>query len=224
MMKHTDSKGFTLVETVLVMAITGLMLVFIWAGQRELRDRARFDTAVDQAVANINYARSYARTGVNQEGTGDNPSIVNAGAGIELDDAQTPAFDLEELEPVYANMTASGDIDMTTLANWPPGEPPSACPNSWHPSDPNKCRETFFNLGDTDLQVTNAQHVAIYFINTGGGNLKICRDVGTVYMTVAAACAVTGGAPIIIDLEDTQSGYTSTISVDAYSGIAQRLN
>ncbi len=218
------AEGFTLIEVTLVMALTGLMLVFIWAGQQQLRDRARFDVSVDQAVQDINYARSYARTGVAEDGPGNDPNLLSAGAGIEFDDAQTPAFPLEEMETLFDVPDAAGDFDMMTVNDWPTGEPASTCPSSQHPADLDECREVFFNLPDTGLQVTNAQHIAAYFVNIGGGELKICRDVGTVWLTLPEACATTGGPPIDIDLLDPQSGLTATIEIDAESGLATRLN
>lgn len=214
--------GFTLIEVTLVMALSSLMLVTIFAGQQQLQDEARFDAAVDSMIQEIAYARNYAMSGVNEMGAGNDPNVVLAGQAFDFDNANPPNFPLTEIKPLYDVPDANGDFDMTTLSDWPTGEAASACPAAQHPNDPNTCKETFFHLPDIGMTVQNAQHVAIYFVNTGAGGLKICRDVGMVYEPIPTACSTTGGAPIDIVLQDS-AGFSATIQVDAYSGFAKRL-
>lgn len=69
-----DPSGFTLIEVVLVMALSSLLLMAVFAGQSQLRSQAQFDADIDKVVASIDYARNQASSGVNLTGNGDGMS------------------------------------------------------------------------------------------------------------------------------------------------------
>lgn len=70
-MPRRDQAGFTLIELILVMAISSMLIVIAFIGQRGVRSRAQFDAAINKLVATVADARNEATTGVNLLGTGD---------------------------------------------------------------------------------------------------------------------------------------------------------
>ena len=216
--------GFTLVETVVVMAVLGLLFVIVFVGSTELQDRARFDTSIDQVIQDISYARNFATTQVNELGPGNSTNGVIAGSGIELDNNHsTKDFPLVEVESLYANQDSSGNMILSTIDDsWPPSSPVSlACPSSQHPDDPRECVEDFMHLPDTDISVQGTTHQMIYFVNTPLG-LRISHDSGPAWQSVSGACSTSGGPPLLINLVDTE-GFSATIQVDMTTGEAKRL-
>jgi prepilin-type N-terminal cleavage/methylation domain-containing protein len=82
--------GYTLVELMLVMAITGLLAVIAIVGQAQARRRAVFDEAVHKAVESMADARNEATAGINivgnGEGTAPCPGGPNVGPNAGPDD------------------------------------------------------------------------------------------------------------------------------------------
>src|SRR6266568_2530142 len=70
-MASRGQAGFTLIEVIIVMAISSLVIVIAFIGQRGVRSRAEFDAAVNKLVATIADARNEATSGVNVVGSGD---------------------------------------------------------------------------------------------------------------------------------------------------------
>jgi hypothetical protein len=216
------------------MAVSGLLVVIALVGQHEIQAKARFNTAVDQEVQNMNYTRNFALSGVNL-GPGNSTAGVIAGTALELDNDHLPNNPLAELETLYANSDSDGNVDLSTISNiWPVGQLTSTCPPAWHPSD-SECYEEFFNVGDTlsvkyagntDGSVVNSapDHAVIYYAKTKNG-LHICEDLHSPgYMSVSGACFYnTVSSPVDIILIDP-SGFKSTIEVDNKTGFTKRLN
>jgi prepilin-type N-terminal cleavage/methylation domain-containing protein len=98
-MAKSNQLGFTLIEVVLVIAITGGMLLIAFAGQGQLRAQAHFDAAANKIVSSINDAHNEAAAGVNTAGTGDGTVGCTAIPGVDYVFAgvawvATPAGDL----------------------------------------------------------------------------------------------------------------------------------
>jgi len=220
-----ESSGFTLIEIVLVFAISGLLFIIAFAGQRQLRDRAGFDASINQIVQDINYARNYAISNVNEIGTGNDTKDLYVGANIEWDENHiNEGFPLTEVEPLYTGADSSGDPIWNTISNWPPHATLADCPNSQHPSEPGPgqaCHEIFFTTND-DISMVGDSKINVYFVNQGNG-LHICSDVNYQYPSIAAACSAAPGAPIKIGFKDS-AGFKATIQIDSNSGLAHRIN
>lgn len=56
------SGGFSVVEIIMVLAITSLLFLIAFSGQAEIRSRARFTDAIDQTVAAITKAQNEANS------------------------------------------------------------------------------------------------------------------------------------------------------------------
>lgn len=80
-MSRISQAGFSLIEVMLVMAITGLMLAAVFAGQESLRSQANFDADIDKVVASVAYARDEAISGVNLDGVGNGTNACSGGSG-----------------------------------------------------------------------------------------------------------------------------------------------
>ncbi|HEY2003863.1 MAG TPA: prepilin-type N-terminal cleavage/methylation domain-containing protein [Candidatus Saccharimonadia bacterium] len=213
--------GFTLIEIVLVLAISGLLFIIAFAGQRQLRDRATFDGGVNKIVQDINYARTYGTSNVNEVGNGTDTQDLVVGASIEFDSPGGHYTD--EIEPVYTSTDASGGPDWSTLSKWPPHATLADCPNSQHPDEPGlgyACKETFFYSSDPTL--SSVDKVVVYFLNKGQG-LFVCSNINDQYPDPSSACSNTPPGPISIGLIDG-AGYKATIQVDPSSGLAHRIN
>ncbi len=78
-MARQTQAGFTLIEIMLVMAISGMLLVIAFAGQRGIRSRTQFDAAVNKVVSIIANARGEATAGVNVAGSGDGTDKCSGG-------------------------------------------------------------------------------------------------------------------------------------------------
>jgi prepilin-type N-terminal cleavage/methylation domain-containing protein len=70
-MHRRSQAGFTLVEVILVMAISSLLVLAAWQGQAGLRAQAQFDEGVNRVVTAIADARNEAVAGINTGGAGN---------------------------------------------------------------------------------------------------------------------------------------------------------
>jgi prepilin-type N-terminal cleavage/methylation domain-containing protein len=218
-----SEKGFTLVEVVIVMAISSLLFLIAFIGQRQLRARATFDGAIEKTLQNIAYTRNYALSNVNPGGQGNDTNTVTAGATFEMNNTHYPRFPLEESASVYGHGDSAGNLDLTTLSELPAGGI-AACPAGEHPDDTDECREQFFGDGD-QLTVSGAGFntwFEIIYLNTGHG-LIICDHSDTSGGGYVAACAAPPNRPIRFTLTDPD-GLSAVIQVDPHSGYAHRLN
>ena len=216
----SQQSGFTLIEITLVFALSGMLFVIAFAGQRQLRDRAEFDGAVNKLVQEYAYARNYSTSNVNTEGLGANTSWVVTGAELELADHH-PSGGLAEVEPYYCN-TAPGD---------PPGVLSATCLNSLNQvpgsiaSCPHanvaegECFEQGFS--DPGLKLTGINEVAIIYLNTGNAT-RVCQPIIDDAITETAACSSAMAAPYTFHITDP-NGQAADIEIDT-SGRARRLN
>lgn len=226
------SAGFSLIELVLAMAISGMLFVIAFAGQRQLRDQARFDAGINQMLQDIAYTKNYGSSHVNDVGGGDSTLGTQAGAGFELDNTHIPAHPLTEVEAVYGKDDSNGDVDTSTIGVvWPPLSVVTnnaLCPAVNHPDDNDECSEEFLNNPDPDLRVTKVNGasrtaVAVYYVNTSMG-LRICHDTGPGWApNVHTACNPFDTTPIDILVTDSATGYSATIEIDPQTGLAKRL-
>ena len=229
-----QSTGFTLIEVVLVMAISGLLFLIAFAGQRQLRDQARFDAGINQLIQDVAYTKNYSSSHVNDIGAGNNTLGIQAGAGFELDNAHlthSPAQPFTEIETLYGEEDSNGYLNTSTVGDvWPPMNvvsDPVACPPSRHPDDSDECDEEFLTNPDPGIRVSKVNGVshsgvAVYYVNTSMG-LRICHDTGPAWHPVNVACAPFDTSPIDVDVMDAASGYTATIEIDPATGVAKRL-
>ena len=211
--------GFTLIEILLVTAVSGLLITVAIVGQHQLNARARFDSAIDKTIQNINYARNYGMSNVNEQGPGNTPSIEFAGESIEFENQNVATYGLTELEPIYASPDSNDNPDMSTLGNWPPGlpNPDPTCPAAQHPEGNWECSETFLDLPD-DLHVFPQNDAEIFFIHSGNG-LAVCHLINAGSTTIVQACNANAGQSFSFQLQDS-NGYTATIAVDGQNGVA----
>ena len=82
-MSNFKQHGFTLIEVILVVAISGALLMIAFAGQGQLRAQAQFDAAVNKVVSTIPYAHNQANAGVNLTGNGNGSSDFGADGGTD---------------------------------------------------------------------------------------------------------------------------------------------
>jgi prepilin-type N-terminal cleavage/methylation domain-containing protein len=137
---RAKNSGFTLIEIILVVSISSLLIIIAFVGQRQLREQARFDAAINKVLQEISYARNYALSNVNEIGSGNIPGTLVAGATIEF---EGPSFYRTEIETIYGKAGSAGNLDMTTLSDWPSGlpNPTPQCPPYQHPEGANECLE-----------------------------------------------------------------------------------
>lgn len=213
--------GFTLIEVILVTAVSGLLLIIAFVGQHQLQAKARFDAGIDKIMQHIDYTRSYALSNVDESGNGNNPNIEYAGAAIEFEHQNLGLYQLTEIEPIYAAPDPSGNPDPATLGNWPYGlpNPSPECPAANHPEGNWECYEKFVGLPD-DIDITGANDAEIYFIKTGHG-LQVCHDVNAGSNTIPQACTINGQNSFTIQFKDSE-GFTAKISVDGVTGYVHR--
>ena len=228
-----SNAGFTLVETVVVMAVMGLLFVIVFRGSTELQDRARFDTSIDQLIQDIAYTKNYSASHVNEVGPGKSRKGIQAGAGFELDNTHfSQNQPLTEVETLYGEQNANGNLDVGTIGGvWPPLAAitdNADCPVANHPADNDECQEDFLTIPDKDIIVTKVNgaprpNVAVFYVQTQLG-LRICHDTGVPsWLPPYQACATFDTTPIDIEVTDTATNYTATIEIDPSSGLAKRL-
>ncbi|HEX3082446.1 MAG TPA: type II secretion system protein [Candidatus Saccharimonadia bacterium] len=205
--------GFTLVELVLVLAISGSLLVMAFIGQRGLRSRAQFDADVNKLVSSIADAHNQSTAAVNIDGPGDgtqncattvvaNANYVFAGvAWSGLDNAAGSTFSMT----FYAADRTAGTacvFDTRTIA-----------------------------VQSDKIRVNPAPGTGVaksLFVRDDSGGLNVCAvtAAATNVLTSFQAGGCAGGAvantALVINLSDAD-GHTSQIQVDP-SGLAKRIN
>ena len=70
-MSYSSQRGFTLIELILVIAISGALLSLALVGQGQIRAQAQFDASVNKIVSSINDAHNQATAGINSTGAGN---------------------------------------------------------------------------------------------------------------------------------------------------------
>jgi prepilin-type N-terminal cleavage/methylation domain-containing protein len=222
-MATRNQAGFTLIELVLVLAITGALLAIALVGQSELRSHAQFDATVEKLVTSVAEARDQATSGVNLStggavGTGATAcpggpagEYVFEGVDWSADNSRLPGspfeIDYYEAGPLDANHnTLAANAVACTFG----GPQPIAV--------------------ISDMQVDASQPVGsqgaqVLYVRTDTGALDVCfmspgNPAAVLAVFASGSCAT--GAPLVLDLSDSQN-HTSQITIDA-SGLAQRDN
>ena len=83
-MAKLKQTGFTLIEVILVMAISSSLLLVAFVGQGQLRAQAQFDAAVNKLISSIADAHNEATSGVNVVGTGDGTTACPTSVGTDF--------------------------------------------------------------------------------------------------------------------------------------------
>jgi prepilin-type N-terminal cleavage/methylation domain-containing protein len=218
-----SESGFTLVELIIVMAISGSLLSIAFVGQRALRSRAQFDATVEKVVSTVSSARTQAVAGVNISST------ATVGTGVDKCVGGQP---LSTVNPVVFAGT-SWTIDSTGSNTVFTIDSYKARPGLASPAD--ACVFDTEAIGlPTDVQLSapaaNVGKISgMLFVRTNTGGLEVCpaaaRGSSNAYENNVrnffqnATCA--NGA-LSLTLKDLD-GHTADIRIDT-SGLAQRLN
>jgi prepilin-type N-terminal cleavage/methylation domain-containing protein len=214
LMSNTNQRGFTLVEVIIVMAISSALVVIAFVGQRSLRAQAQFDAAVDKIVATVADARNQALAGVNIVGSGDGTNgCAGGGAGAY----------------VFAGVAWTAD-------NALPGSPIKfdyykGLPGSGAANGGCIFQTETINLPST-VQVNAANPPPtrggrVLFVRNGTGSLAVCAvsnltvDVRASFRDGACTAPAVAGT-LTLNLRDTD-GHTSQVIIDQ-SGLAKRQN
>jgi prepilin-type N-terminal cleavage/methylation domain-containing protein len=199
--------GFSLVELILVMAITSSLVVIAFVGQRGLRSRAQFDAAIDKVVATIADAHSQATAAVNLVGTGKGVLACVGGP------AGTPAAPY-----VFAGVAWSAD-------NAVPGGPLKLDYYEALPGTIACSYQTQAISLPSAVSVTTGGRELFVRDNTGGLSICPVPDLATNVLSSFQNGACTAPvAPGSLTLTFTDAdGHSSQVKIDA-SGLAKRLN
>jgi prepilin-type N-terminal cleavage/methylation domain-containing protein len=211
LLKNNEA-GFTLVEAMIVMAISASLLGVALLGQRGLRSRAQFDAAVNKFVATVSDAHNQATAGVNIVGSGDGTSACPSGpagkyAFIGIDwkaDGSLPAGPIEYGYYKAGPVTVAGLAAGATACKFEPQGASVPAP---------------IIIGGNGDQVL--------FVRNNNGGLTICKVADRLADPVPSFAAGTCVAPfaigpLTINLSDTD-GHTSQVTIDP-SGLARRQN
>jgi len=219
--------GFTLVELMIVMAISSALVVIAFVGQRQLRSRAQFDAAVEKVVSSVSSAHTQAVAGVNISSSGtvgtgvDNclgppPSTVNpvvfAGTSWTVDSTGSTGpnvvFTIDSYKAIPGLMgspRAAACIFDTETIGLPIGVQISA---------------PAVNVGKVS---------GMLFVRTNLGALNVCpaapKNSGSAYdnnVRQSFEDATCANGALSLTLKDVD-GHTADINIDA-SGLARRLN
>jgi|GEM_PF-2930935 len=224
---HTfkSESGFTLVEIILVMAISASLASIAFIGQRALRSRAQFDSNIEKLVSSVSSAQTQAVAGVNSTNLGTIGTGVDKCAGGPGPSVANPV--------VFAGTSWTVDstgasvvftIDSYKAIPGLPGSPPPAA-----------CVFTSQAIGlPAGVQVSApaasvGQVSGMLFVRTSSGLLDVCPAAikssanafqNTARQSFENATCVNG--TLNLTLKDLD-GHTADIRVDA-SGLARRLN
>jgi prepilin-type N-terminal cleavage/methylation domain-containing protein len=209
--------GFTLIEIVIVAAITGGLILIAFAGQRQLRDRTAFDAAINHFAAQTAAVKTESTAGVNTVGAGNGsgncPSpngatkYVFAGTSLVIDDQ-------------------SGGPATFTVKYWRAGiDDDNKLTGSACVSD----SRTFGLSYDLMVNVANASTMRGYqllFIRSYNSSLRVCgqndvtADVAPAFG--GGACSAPSATANTLLFQET-NGKQSQVIIDD-SGVARRLN
>jgi prepilin-type N-terminal cleavage/methylation domain-containing protein len=227
----TAKNGFTLIELILVMAITSLLAVIAFKGQGAVQGRARFDAAITQTVQDINYTRNYALSNVNEAGQGN--KLVGptggptefVGASMVFNPAQ-PNGDLTLYDAVFELDNAGGGFN--TYSDNPYG----SMGNPGQAVDGAATENIFTTLSTAGYTIWNATPavwvsvpaIDIVYLNSSG-QITVCPAF-TITQTYSWECSAANpnfGKVMDIGIKSSD-GYKSTIQIDPVTGYATRLN
>lgn len=199
-MLRNDERGFTLMETIIVMAISMLLLSMVLVGQRGLRSRAQFDAAVNKLVATVADARTQATSGVNIVGAGDGSNGCLGGPAGQY---------------VFAGV-------MWTADNSLPGSPLKM---EYYKANPGvvACKFQTQAIG-LPAPLTVSSGGRVMFVRNDQGGMSVCPTTslaanGELPSFRSGVCS-TGS--LTLQLSDAD-GHSSRVIIDA-SGLARRVN
>ena len=207
MLKKTA--GFTLIELVIVMAITSLLALIAIAGQGALQDQARFNNAIDKLTSTVAEAYDEATAGVNTTagpavGTGitacpGGPAgqYVFAGVAWTADNSLTPGngspIELEYYEALPGTTTAC--VFQTQVVS---------------------------TLGDMTVSVGALPGERELFVRTATGGMQACPARLTDDAAAVFAAGTCTSADSTLTFNDS-SGHQSQVQIGT-DGMAKRLN
>jgi prepilin-type N-terminal cleavage/methylation domain-containing protein len=223
--------GFTLIEIVLVMAVTGMIFVIAFVGQRGLRAQAEFDAAVDKMVASIADARNQATAGVNLQGAGEGSNKCGGGPNPgTLADAR---YSFAGTSWTADNALADGIVKFDYYEAFygdpdDSGKSPTAC-----------IFQTQKVTVPSTLRVNVSSPLAqqggrVLYVRTSNGGLTVCwvADLTVDVLPSFQSASCTAGATLInttsfpippkLTFSDAD-GHTSDVTIDG-SGLAKRAN
>lgn len=191
--------GFTLIEVSIVFAISGLLILVVFAGQRGLRARTQFDSAVDRVVSSATSARNQTIAAVNTVGIGDGTDACPGGPG----------------QYVYAGVewAATNASPAITMRSWKALPGVRACVFQ---------TETLTLPANVRATSPSANGGRILFIKNDDGSARTCM-VGDQTTPVETYFMGTSCAPSNMQFQLVDNdGHSSTIQVDE-SGLTRRL-
>ncbi|MBP6041892.1 type II secretion system protein [Candidatus Saccharibacteria bacterium] len=118
-----DNQGFTIIEVVLVLAITGLLMLMTFFGQGSIRTQSQFRDSAEAFRASLESIKDQSTTGVapGQKGcdntpsssvSGTNPKCVIYGRVVDFDGGS----DIYEVYPVYGDGPGAAMAEFNTTA------------------------------------------------------------------------------------------------------------
>lgn len=221
-MARTEQSGFTLVEIVIVFAITGLLILIAFAGQDQIRERSQFDSSVNQLVATVAEAKTDATAGFNNVDTG-----ATEGQGLGGSCPGGHAGDPNVFAGTVWSADSVGGVAVVTI-DYYKAETDSVTKNL----DGIACQ-----FDSTSVSVPYGVNVKnggqpggrIVFARNDSGNLDVCQitnmggypgSATTVFGNPDASCVQP--APLPLTFFDA-GGHTASVQIDD-SGLARRLN
>ena len=227
-----------MIEVILVMAISGLLLIVVFIGQRGLRSRWEFDEAVNLFVQDIAYARQYSQANVNETGNGDasssqnvNPGTTVAGSVIEFEQCDSASCigspSLLEFERIFS-------YNGTYYSNPCAHNAPFPYPCAGSTLDEIEYKPSFLHLPAwlyATQQGTNTPYpesLIAYFNDTKTVCMEEDATSGAFGSPAEYAIFCDPTRPdnvngLTFDLHDAD-GHVSTIHIDPNTGVANRLN
>ncbi len=206
--EHNERRqaGFSLLELILVMAITASLMLVAFVGQRALRSQAQFNGAVDKIVSTVAEAHSEAAAGVNIVGTGDGTAGcggLGSGqyvfAGVSWTADNSLAAGLLRIDYYEANPGVAACVFDSRSVSLPAG----------------------MQVNATNPPATQGGRVL--FVRGSDGGVMACTaaDLSTDVVGVFAAGSCTAGS-LTLTFEDGD-GHSSQVTIDQ-SGLAKRDN